>query len=132
MYITYLLYVVILIHLKKRVGMSWKIEFYSVKVEDEIFKWPRHLRIKFLRIIDLIKTYGPADLGMPHIKALKQGLFEIRVKSDEGIGRAMFCTVSGKIVVILSGFIKKTQKTPDSEMELARKRMKEVKNDEKE
>ena len=118
------------IYLKKRVDMSWKIEFFNAKVEDEIFKWPRHLKIKFLRIIDLIKLYGPADLGMPHIKALKQGLFEIRVQSDEGIGRAMFCTVSGKIVVVLSGFIKKTQKTPDNEMELARKRMKEVKNHE--
>ena len=67
---------------------------------------------------------------MPHIKPLKQGLFEIRIKSDEGIGRAMFCTISGKMIIILSGFIKKTQKTPDNEIELARKRMKEVKSNE--
>ena len=109
--------------------MSWKIEFYSTKVEDNIIDWPKHLQAKFLRIVELIEKIGPHDIGMPHIKPLKQGLFEIRVKSDEGIGRAMFCTISGKIVIILSGFIKKTQKTPDGEIEIARKRMKEVRND---
>lgn len=100
-----------------RVSMSWKIEFYNVKVRQEVFEWPKRLRIKLLRIMELIEEMSSQ--------------FEIRVKSDEGIGRVMFCISSGKIVVILSSFIKKTQKTPDSEIELARKRMKDVKNHEK-
>ena len=118
------------IYFTLRVDMNWKVEFYSTKVEDDILEWPKHLQAKFLRIVELIEKIGPNDIGMPHIKPLKQGLFEIRAKSDEGIGRAMFCNVQGKIIIILSGFIKKTQKTPDSEIDLARKRMKEVKNNE--
>ncbi len=114
-----------------RCNMSWKVDFYNDKVKQEIIGWPKRLRIKFLRVVELIEEMSPQSVGMPHIKALKQGLFEIRVKSDEGIGRAMFCISSGKIVVVLSGFIKKTQKTPDSEIELARKRMKDVQNYEK-
>ncbi len=108
--------------------MKWTVEFYSIKIENEIIKWPKHLQAKFLKIVELIEIVGPCDIGMPHIKSLKQGLFEIRAKSDEGIGRAMFCVQSGRLIIILSSFIKKTQKTPDSEIEIARKRMKEVKN----
>jgi phage-related protein len=62
-----------------------------------------------------------------HFGPLGQGLFEIRVKARKGIGRAIFCTISGKVVIILNGFIKKTQKTPPSELALAKKRMSGVK-----
>lgn len=110
--------------------MGWKIEFYNSKVEKGIEEWPLHLRVKFLKIADLIKDMGPYELGMPHIKPLKQGLSEIRVRGLEGIARAPFCVVKGKIVIVLSEFIKKTQETPPKEMALAIRRMKEVKNDE--
>jgi phage-related protein len=107
--------------------MLWKIEFYDPKVERAIEEWPKGMRAKFYWVSRSIREIGPKELGMPHIKSLKQGLFEIRVQSHEGIGRALFCIVDGKVVVVLSEFIKKTQKTPNSELELARKRMKEVK-----
>ncbi len=107
--------------------MYWKIEFYSDKVEEQISEWPKHMKAKFLRVADLLEKMGPDELGMPHIKPLKAGLFEIRIKSDEGIGRAMFCTIKGRVIIILNGFIKKTQKAPPGEIELARRRMKEVK-----
>lgn len=110
--------------------MSWKVEFYDAKVEKSIEEWPLHLKVKFLKIVDLIQEIGPFELGMPHVKALKQGLFEIRVKSVEGIARAPFCTTKGKLIIVLSGFIKKTQDMPKREMEIALKRMKEVKNNE--
>lgn len=111
--------------------MGWKVEFYNAKVMDTIQKWPVRIKAKFTRIVELITATGPKEVGMPHIKPLGQGLFEIRAKSDEGIGRALFCIVSGKVIVTLSGFIKKTQKTPAGEIELARKRMQEVKNEQK-
>ena len=107
--------------------MSWKIGFYNKKVEVSIEEWPSNIFTKFLWIADLIKQFGPADVGMPHIKSLGKGLFEIRVKANEGIGRALFCIIEGKVVIILNGFVKKTQKTPAKELELAYKRMKEVK-----
>ena len=68
---------------------------------------------------------GP-NLGLPYTKAFGDGLFEIRARGKEGIGRAFFCTMVGKRVVILHGFIKKTQATPPDEIKIARKRMKEM------
>jgi hypothetical protein len=70
--------------------MLWKIEFYNKKVAAEIKKWPKGMIAKFLWISDIIEKYGPIEIGMPHIKALGQGLFEIRVKAQEEIGRACF------------------------------------------
>ncbi len=58
---------------------------------------------------------------------MKAGLYEIRSKGKEGIGRALFCTLKGQEIVILNSFIKKSQKTPKKDIDLARKRMKEVK-----
>lgn len=56
------------------------------------------------------------------------GLFELRCKGAEGIGRAFYCTMVGRQIVILHSFIKKTQETPDRELKMARKRLKEVKH----
>ena len=54
------------------------------------------------------------------------GLFEIRAKAEEGIGRAFYCTLVGRRIVILHGFIKKTDKTPQRELVIARKQLREV------
>jgi len=71
---------------------------------------------------------GP-NLGMPYTRPFGDGLFEIRAKGVEGIGRAFFCCVVGRRVIILHGFIKKTQTTPSKELEIARRRLKEIKHD---
>jgi phage-related protein len=68
-------------------------------------------------------------LRMPHSRALGEGLFELRPRSSEGIGRAFYCFVMNRRIVILHAFIKKTQGTPERELKLARKRVKEVRND---
>jgi phage-related protein len=57
-----------------------------------------------------------------------QGLFELRCKGPEGIGRAFYCTLVGREIVILHSVIKKTQVTPEKELAIARKRLKEVRN----
>jgi len=75
----------------------------------------------------MMEECGPA-LGLPYTKSLGKGLFEIRAKGTEGIGRSFFCTIKDKEVVILHSFIKKSQKTPNKEMKIARKRLKEVKS----
>jgi phage-related protein len=74
-----------------------------------------------------MEVYGP-DLGMPHTRAMGDGLFELRLKAAEGIARLFYCTMVGKKIVMLHQFIKKTNKTPLKELEIARRRMKEVKN----
>jgi phage-related protein len=74
-----------------------------------------------------MELYGP-DLGLPHTRAMGEGLFELRLKAAEGIARIFYCTMVGKKIVILHQFIKKTDKTPSKELEIARRRLKEVKN----
>jgi len=76
-----------------------------------------------------MEEYGP-NLGMPHTRALGNGLFEIRAKAEEGIGRVFFCTTVGRKIIILHSFIKKTNKTPKRELDLALARQKEVMNHE--
>ena len=110
--------------------MRWKVEFYDTKVMKSIQQWPIHINAKFIWIVDLIEEFGPETTGMPHVKTMGKGLFEIRAKGSEGIGRAFFCTIKNKIVIILHGFIKKTQKTPQKDIDIAKKRMLEVKNNE--
>ena len=97
--------------------MKWKVSFYDEKVMKNLFKWPAGIKAKFTHIVELLEQHGPQDVGMPFVKAMGDGLFEIR---------ALFCMVIGKEVVILHGFIKKTQKTPAKELEIAKKRLREV------
>ena len=60
------------------------------------------------------------------MRAFGDGLFELRPKGKSGIGRAFYCFLVGKRVVVLHAFIKKTQQTPDKDLKLARKRLKEL------
>jgi len=90
---------------------------------------PDGLLSRYFRLADLMLEFGP-NLGMPHTRPIENGLFELRVKSKEGIARVFFCTKTGNKIVVLHIFVKKTQKTPQKELKLANKRMLEVlKND---
>ena len=81
----------------------------------------------YARLVELLAQYGP-NLRMPHSRALGGGLFELRARGREGIGRACYCFLVGGRVVILHAFVKKSRETPDRELKIARKRMKEVGN----
>lgn len=107
-------------------SVPWQIEFFSAAVETAILDLPEGLLARYLRLTELMLEFG-ADLGMPHTRALGQDLFELRVKGKEGIGRVFYCTLIGKRIVMLHVYVKKSQKTPRKEIELARKRLKEVK-----
>lgn len=107
--------------------MKWTITFFSEKVEAETLSFPPGILANFLHISEMIVEYGPL-LGEPYTKALGEGLFEIRAKGKEGIGRSFFCTLKGKEVVVLHSFIKKSQKIPNKELKIARNRLKEVKS----
>lgn len=107
--------------------MNYSIEFFNPHVQTEIFNWPESILANFVRITETIVSFGP-NLGRPYTSSLGEGLFEIRAKGVAGIGRAFFCTLKGRRVVILHSFIKKSQKTPKKELAIARKRLKEVQN----
>ena len=110
--------------------MKWKISYYSDTVMHNILDLPKSLLAKYLRTVDLIESFG-VNLGEPHTKSFGDGLFEIRLKGQEGIARVFYCTAIRKEVVMLHSFIKKTQKTPKKELDIAKSRLKEVKNEKK-
>ena len=70
---------------------------------------------------------GP-NLGMPHTKAIGEGLFELRIKGVGGIARVFYCAVVNRRTVLLHSFVKKTDRTPKRDLVLAMSRMKEVKH----
>ncbi|MDD2852106.1 MAG: type II toxin-antitoxin system RelE/ParE family toxin, partial [Desulfuromonadaceae bacterium] len=74
-----------------------------------------------------MEIFGP-DLGMPHTRAMGDGLFGLRLKSAEGIARVFYCTMIGRKIVMLHQFVKKSDITPPRELETAQRRMKEYKN----
>lgn len=88
---------------------------------------PKGFKSRYIVLSARIVTEG-ANLGMPHTRAMGDGLFELRLKSVEGIARVMYCTMLSQRVMMLHSFIKKTEKTPNADLELAIKRMKEVKH----
>jgi phage-related protein len=108
--------------------VTYSIHFYSASVQAEIEGWPTGINASFARIAEQMVETGP-NLGLPYTRAMGDGLFEIRARGMEGIGRAFFCALMGRRIVILHGFIKKTQQTPAKELNLARKRLKEVQRD---
>ena len=108
--------------------MKWHILFFNEKVEKETLEFPPKILAKLLHIFELIQELGPT-IGEPYIKHLDNGLLEIRAKGKEGIGRSIFCYQKGQKIVILHSFIKKSQKTPKKDLEIALQRKKELKND---
>lgn len=105
--------------------MKWEITFYNEKVESQTLKYPAGILANFLHIAEMIEELGP-NLGKPYVSSLGSGLYEIRSKGKEGIGRSLYCMADGKEIVILHSFIKKSQKIPKKDLDLARKRMKDV------
>lgn len=75
---------------------------------------------------DVQKVEFGWPLGMPYCRSLGKGLWEVRSNLTDGkIGRVVFCVVRQQMV-LLHGFVKKTQKTPPQDLELALKRMKDL------
>jgi phage-related protein len=107
--------------------VDFTIEYYSEAVQDEILNLPDSLAARFIVLTRRITAVGP-NLGPPHTDAFGDGLFELRLKGQDGIARVFFCMLVGRRVMMLHSFVKKTQKTPPREIELARNRMKEVKH----
>jgi phage-related protein len=107
--------------------VDYTIEYYSEGVEDEILALPDTLAARYIVLTRRMTAVGP-NLGPPHTEAFGDGLFELRLKGAEGIARVFFCSLVARQIMMLHSFVKKTQKTPPREIELARKRMKEVKH----
>ena len=107
--------------------MDWKIEYFSDTVQREILALPAGLLARYIHLTDRMIDFGP-NLGMPHTSSMDKGLFELRLKAAEGIARVFFFARMVQRIVMLHQFVKKSQKTPAKEINIARRRMKEMQN----
>ena len=80
-----------------------------------------------MRLADRVASVGLESLGEPHVKHLEGKLWELRLTGRDGIARALYVTAIGRRIVVVRAFIKNTQKTPRTEIELALRRAKEIK-----
>ena len=106
----------------------WSVETLDKRVDRELARLPRDLFARFLWIADLLTEQGPENVGMPHVRSLSGAgsLWEIRMSGKDGIARAVYVKAAGQRLVVVHAFHKKTQKTPKTALETARKRAKEV------
>ena len=107
--------------------VDYSISYYSASVQTEILNLPDTLAARYVVLTRRMLALGP-NLGEPHTKAFGDGLFELRLKGAEGIARVFYGTLVGRRIVILHSFIKKSRKTPRRELEMAERRLKEVKD----
>ena len=106
--------------------MTWAVLFVNEAAKAELEALPVDMRARFERIVKLIQTHGLERVREPYVKHLEDKLWEMRLSGRHGIARSIYVTASGQRLFVLRTFVKKTEKTPKRELELARERAKEV------
>jgi phage-related protein len=107
--------------------MIWSVEFVNATAEAEVAALPPDMNARFLRIGDMIVAVGLEKMREPYVKHLTGKLWEMRMTGRDGIARSIYVAASGRRVVVLRTFVKKTRRTPPREIALALTRLKEVK-----
>ena len=106
--------------------MPWKVGFLDEETKAALDALPADIRASFQRIVELIHEHGLERVREPYLKHLEGPLWEMRLKGNSGIARAVYVTASGMRIVVVHVFAKKTQKTPRKEIVQALKKAKEV------
>ena len=106
----------------------WEIIFCNDISKSEFYELPTHLRARGSMLLKVLKVKGNT-IGEPITKNLRDGIFEIRIRADKDIARSLYAYEIGKKIIILTSFVKKTEKTPNDKSELALKRLKEWKDE---
>lgn len=109
--------------------MIWEIIFYKTSsgqpvVQNFISGLPEVSRTRLSRNLDLLEKYG-TQLGLPHSRAMGNGLFELRVRGTQQV-RLFYIYAKDRRIYLLHGFVKKRQTTPRREMDITLKRKAEV------
>lgn len=107
--------------------MAWSVETLNQRVDDELLALPADMQARFFKIAELIEAKGLSGVREPHVKHLTGKLWEMRISGRNGIARALYQAASAQRVVVVRVFVKKTQKTPQSEIDTALERAKEIK-----
>lgn len=108
--------------------MAWTVGFVSAVAQAELNALPLDMRTRFTRLGDMLQAHGLAALREPYAKHLTGKLWELRLKGRDGIARSIYVTASGQRLIVLRTFVKKTEKTPPREIDLALARLKEIEN----
>ena len=108
--------------------MRWTVETLDQTVDREIEALPSALRARLLRLMEMIESLGLEQMHEPHVKHVEGKLWELRAKAAEGIARGLYVTVTGRRVIVLHVFVKKSQRTPRTALNMARERMKQVRS----
>src|SRR5277367_5698413 len=106
--------------------MAWRVDILNETVAVEIASLPHDMQARFLRLAERIAATGLQSLNEPHVKHLEGKLWELRLTGRSGIARALYVTEIGQRVVVVRAFVKKRQKTPRAEIELALRRAKAI------
>ena len=106
--------------------MHWTVETLNAVVDAEVDALPGDMRSRLARLSSIIEEVGFQGLPRNAVKHLEGRLWELRITGRDGISRVIYVTALVRRVVIVRVFVKKTQKTPSRELELARQRAKEV------
>jgi len=106
--------------------MRWTVETLNKIVDAELEALPPGLRARFDHMVKVIEDIGLEQLPASYVKHIEGKIWELRAKAEEGIARGLYITVKGRRVIILHVFVKKSSKTPKSNLNAARQRLKEV------
>ena len=105
--------------------MDWAVEIVSA-AETEIEALPMALRARLVRLLEMVENVGLDTLRAPHVRHLDGKLWELRVRAEGSAVRGIYVTATGRRVVVLHVFMKKSRKTPQRALTTARRRMKKV------
>jgi phage-related protein len=104
----------------------WRVEILNETVAVEIAALPADMQARFLRLAERIATAGLESLSDQQARRVEGKLWELRLTGRDGIARVLYVTATGRRVVVVRAFVKKTQKTPRAEIDLALRRAREV------
>ena len=102
---------------------AWHVELHPL-AEPELLALPSDMQARFVHIGELLESFGPQQVGMPHIRPVERKLWEIRMKGRDGIARALYAAMQGRRLLVLHVFVKKTETTPRHAIETALQRLK--------
>ncbi len=105
---------------------DWTVRVHP-QAEAELKALPADMQARFLHIAELLESFGPQKVGMPHVRPLESKLWEMRMRGRDGIARAVYAAVQGRSLLVLHVFVKKTQTTPRNAIETALKRLESAK-----
>ncbi|AZQ54931.1 type II toxin-antitoxin system RelE/ParE family toxin [Burkholderia cenocepacia] len=106
---------------------GYEIQFFNERVALGVASLPTTLLARYFALADRMERYGP-NLGEPHSRSMGNGLYEMRLKGVEGIARVFYCAIVERRIVMPHCYVKKTPRTPLKELEIARRRLKEVRD----